>query len=260
MRTYHIKPQDRNILVELLGANENRFLQVTSPDLLGGEKCVNCADAGGLHFEVKERVGFHEILIDHFFFYCPDCVDHTALINSMLDKTGIDKLDRHYRIDYIKDMLDKQIQYQWAVNKVSEGSTAAGFVLWRGDFGLGKTGLAKALVLHMARLPVYAHYTTGEYILINARSSFNGGRVSEQEIIREYCQYRILVIDELDIVSNTDYSIATLRTILNERYEMRDNKLTIMITNRVDDFWPYLFSRLDDGQIVDFSGESLRGL
>ena len=79
-------------------------------------------------------------------------------------------------------------------------------------------------------------------------------------MINSYLGYKILVIDEIDVVQDTQYSLTTLRNILDARYVDRMSKFTLMITNSQENFWPYLFSRLDDGQIVQMSGRSLRGM
>lgn len=260
MRQYHIGQDNKQLLVAEIGMGENRSLKSNLPLLTGGEKCPNCSDMQRLNFVVVEKRGYREQEIKHFSFRCPDCVDHNALISSYLSKTGLDTDDQYYRLNYVADMPDKRIGFNWANNHLSSGNAVNGFEMLRGNFGTGKTGLAKALVVQLAMLGVYTHYTTAKDIIMMATSTFSNRNMTELAVVRDFCQYRVLVVDEVDEITDSSYSLTTLRNILDKRYVMKRNKLTVMITNRKNDFWPYLFSRLDDGAIIEIGGQSLRGV
>jgi len=105
---------------------------------------------------------------------------------------------------------------------------ADGIVL-RGATGCGKTHLAIA----MTRGNAHARFVTVPDLLLRIRDSFNGGAESEREIITEYSEIPVLVLDDLGAEKTSEYSITTLYIILDRR--IRDCRRTIITTNLTQD-------------------------
>jgi len=96
----------------------------------------------------------------------------------------------------------------------------SGFVT--GDVGVGKTLLLCRLAIRDrvsrggARSKIY--FVPACELLLNIRDSFNGGERSEAAIVEKFAKADVLYLDDLGADKTTDWSIQTLYTILNYRY------------------------------------------
>jgi DNA replication protein DnaC len=114
-----------------------------------------------------------------------------------------------------------------------------------GPTGTGKTYKAVQVMLCRAQIDPFAvldefHFSVGDDQLplflsapdlaLKCRSSF-GRRdgLSEQAILDRYSNVRVLVLDDLGTESTSDYSLATIYTLINSRYD--SNNQTCITTN-----------------------------
>lgn len=102
-------------------------------------------------------------------------------------------------------------------------------IIFMGKTGSGKSHLA-ASCLKELRID-WARFVTAPELLLEIRASFGNReeKETEQEIINRYCEYQILVLDDLGAEKSSDYSITTLYLIIDRR--IRNCKRTIITTN-----------------------------
>lgn len=158
-------------------------------------------------------------------------------------------------------MEGKTIAHKMAQKVLSDAPGVNGFKLLFGDNGMGKSGISKAIINQLSLVGVNAQYVNASSILSRIRATFQN-RIweTEESIIDEYANIRALAIDEIDVIASTDWSLSTLRAILDKRYTLRETQLTLVITNAMpDELWPYLASRCKDGQRILMAGKELRG-
>ena len=98
-----------------------------------------------------------------------------------------------------------------------------------GPNGTGKTHLAAATALHLISKGVPVVCKTSENMLSDIKRAFDSKEATEYEVLKAYKDVDLLIVDDLGKEQCTDWSISTLYSILNDRYE--DMKPTIITTN-----------------------------
>ena len=98
-----------------------------------------------------------------------------------------------------------------------------------GTNGTGKTHLAAAIALQLITEGIPVICKTSSDLLLDIKRSFEGGRILESEVLDIYKRVDLLIIDDLGKEQCSDWSMSTLYSILNDRYE--DMKPTIVTTN-----------------------------
>lgn len=150
-----------------------------------------------------------------------------------------------------------------AIQKVfASAHTDSSFFLV-GPNGVGKSHLAAAI---MAKHFIDYDSTDQSWqnvpsLLGNIRRSFrDNSALDEGEIIQRLSNCRILVLDDLGAEKETEYSIQTLYTIINNRYE--NNRATIVTTNSelssIEKTSPRIASRLSSYDRVLLKGRDRR--
>jgi DNA replication protein DnaC len=100
-----------------------------------------------------------------------------------------------------------------------------------GNTGCGKTHLAISILRDATvTSPLAGYFITVPEMLMKIRSSFsNQSGETEEEIVKRFADYEVLVLDDLGSEKSTEYSITTLFLILDRRD--RYNKRTIVTSN-----------------------------
>lgn len=99
-----------------------------------------------------------------------------------------------------------------------------------GTNGTGKTHLAAAIALQLIRqrrVPVICK-TAGD-LLLDIKNAFDSAGATEKQVLDVYKRVDLLIVDDLGKEQCTDWSISTLYSILNDRYE--EMRPTIITTN-----------------------------
>lgn len=140
----------------------------------------------------------------------------------------------------------------------------AGWVAIYGSYGVGKSGVLRAIVAACCREMVPARYVRAEDILRELRTTFaDDAEVTEDEMVQRYGRYQVLAVDEVDRVSDTKWSRSALFTLLDTRYKRRNALATLLATNcdptQLPAGFEYLQSRMRDGDRVEMTGKDLRG-
>ena len=141
---------------------------------------------------------------------------------------------------------------------------AKGFHTLYGDYGMGKSGIAKSLVAHQVRLGAVGMYRLAADLLAEVKATYgNDAPMSELEVLDQYREAALLVVDEFDRASSTEWAMSVIFSLLDHRYNSRKDRCTIVITNRDPTNLPpaygYLADRMKDGYRILVGGQKLRG-
>jgi len=139
-----------------------------------------------------------------------------------------------------------------------------GCLILHGTCGTGKTHLACAVASAVAFSGYQAKVSKVYDIIQRIKNTWSDRSVTEAEIIIQYTEPDLLVIDEIGVQYGSESEQLILFRILNARYE--DLKPTIIVSNLAeDDLTEYLGERVidrfkeSDGVTVGFNWESYRG-
>lgn len=98
-----------------------------------------------------------------------------------------------------------------------------------GTNGTGKTHLAAAIALQLINEGVPVICKTSSDLLMDIKRTFDDGTRNEAQVLDIYKKVDLLIIDDLGKEQCSDWSMSTLYSILNDRYE--DMKPVIVTTN-----------------------------
>ncbi len=159
-----------------------------------------------------------------------------ARIERLLGKSGIKKRFQQRTFDnFITDTAARKRCYraakEYADNFAAIYPTGAGLYI-EGSNGTGKTHLAAAVALQLIEQGIPVVCKTSSDLLGDIKRAFDDGQISEYDVLRAYKDVDLLIIDDLGKEQCTDWSMSTLYSILNDRYE--DMKPTIITTNYGD--------------------------
>ena len=204
---------------------------------------------------------------------CPICnVEKINQAQEMLAKNcGLTGMEFEWSIDYCKGMGGKLKMIKMGKTLLKQIPLPSGFHTLHGGYGMGKSGLAKAMVAEMVKAGGNGMYRRAAEILLEARNTFskvdelpnNSFAKTEAGTIHKYKMAQLLVVDEVDRTSKKEWSTSTIFTILDHRYNERDKLCTIVITNehpdKLEPSFGYLASRMKDGYRIAVGGKELRG-
>lgn len=118
-------------------------------------------------------------------------------------------------------------------------------LIMQGGVGTGKTLLATELAGKIIeRLDVSARYCTAKQMIAEIQAAYNTEGMSEESQILRFVQYGVLVIDEIDVKSDSKNAALLLQEVINRRYN--EDKPVIVITNQnFDDLSQHVGDRIN---------------
>jgi len=161
---------------------------------------------------------------------------------------------------------DRQTNLRWAYQRAQEYASApAGWLVFRGGYGCGKTHLAAAIANACVKQGFPVLFITVPDLLDHLRAAF--GPESGQAYDARFNEVRtasVLILDDLGTEHATPWALEKLFQILNHRYM---NRLPTVITtnHELEDLEPRLRSRLSAVDLVaivtilapDYRGEGV---
>lgn len=160
-----------------------------------------------------------------------------AKIERLVGKSGIKKrFQQRVFESFVADTPARKRCYraakEYADNFAALYSTGEGLYI-EGTNGTGKTHLAAAIALQLIEQGIPVVCKTSSDLLGDIKRAFDSGEIKEYEILRAYKEVDLLIVDDLGKEQCTDWSMSTLYSIFNDRYE--DLKPTIITTNYGDE-------------------------
>lgn len=141
------------------------------------------------------------------------------------------------------------------------------WLLLTGDVGVGKSGIAASLLIEGLRQGRSGLYVSMPMFLSRIRATYrdNGDPIDEMDVLGAVTSVPLLVLDDLGVVSLSEWGREKLYTLIDER--VAAGHRTIVTSNlRVPDgsLEAYLGARIWDrvrglADVVNIAGESLRG-
>lgn len=159
-----------------------------------------------------------------------------------------------------------------AYNSATSIIKRGGMVCLTGNRGTGKTQLAYHLVKEFFRAndtewmqgPIkYAVYGTALGFFIAIKSTYGNSEISEHDLIASLSNMPIMVIDEMQVRSDTAWENSMLTHLIDSRYGKMLG--TILISNQatqsfINSIGPSIADRIrETGGIIEMNWESLRG-
>jgi DNA replication protein DnaC len=155
-------------------------------------------------------------------------------------------------------------------SKALDATNAGGITILYGGYGTGKTRMAWEIArAHKSKRPNISIggvgwtvatkkrpmvYTTAMNLFTSIKSTYSSNsEKSEKEVISEYCEAALLVIDEVQVRSETKFEDDKLTTIIDARY--MDGMPTILISNYT---WERLASTLSPAVIDRFDENGVK--
>ena len=156
-----------------------------------------------------------------------------AKIERLLGRSGIKKrFQQRTFVNFIRDTPERRRCYDTAktyADSFPQRAERGEGLYIEGTYGTGKTHLAAAIALQLIGCGVPVVCKTSGDLLADIKEAFDSGDATEYEILKAYKTVDLLIVDDLGKEQCTEWSVSTLYSILNDRYE--DMKPTIITTN-----------------------------
>lgn len=156
-----------------------------------------------------------------------------AKIERLLGRSGIKKrFQQRTFTNFIRDTPERRRCYDTAktyADSFPQRAERGEGLYIEGTYGTGKTHLAAAIALQLIGCGVPVVCKTSGDLLADIKEAFDSGDATEYEILKAYKTVDLLIVDDLGKEQCTEWSVSTLYSILNDRYE--DMKPTIITTN-----------------------------
>lgn len=154
-------------------------------------------------------------------------------VERLLGKSGIKRRFQqrtfpNFRCNTPGRKKNYQIAKEYADNFTYHKARGDGLYI-EGTNGTGKTHLAAAIALQLINEGIPVVCKTSSDLLGDIKRSFSFEGAKEHEVLDVYKKVDLLIIDDLGKEQCSDWSMSTLYSILNDRYE--DMKPTIVTTN-----------------------------
>lgn len=160
--------------------------------------------------------------------------EHVARIESMTKAAGIRPRFLSRTFESFEVNADNERPLKVArryVDTFMERAAEGSGLYFVGEVGTGKTHLAVAIALALIAQGHRCLFTTSPDLLSEVRETYSGNG-SEEAVLRQYRECGLLVLDDLGKESPSDWTCATLFSLVNDRYE---SMLPVIVTTQYDD-------------------------
>jgi DNA replication protein DnaC len=200
--------------------------------------------------------------VDYRFFPCPICQSiGNQVAQELLNDSGLLESEHEWSMLFYQGKGKEDALA--LIRPFASLQVPVGMLYLYGEYGMGKTGILKALVAGFCRDGIKAKYIRAADFITEAQATFNAkDEDSAASVLYKYSRYAVLAVDEIDRVSGGEWSQSFLFQLLDRRYERRDLLATLLASNQDianNTQYGYLASRLTDGIRVRVAGQSLRG-
>lgn len=156
--------------------------------------------------------------------------------------------------------LDVFIDYAQNFTAKKEQGTSLTVI---GRVGAGKTHLVCSLVNELLKNDYTALYSDFWQVINEIRKAYNDYALDVEKIINRFCQFDLLVVDEVGVQSGTSNERLLFSQLINERYKSQLPTIIVSNLNELEiikTIGERAYDRLKEngGKLVVFNGESRR--
>lgn len=154
-------------------------------------------------------------------------------------------------------------KYRKATDRLLDLIDFPATVIMRGINGPGKTHMASALVNEFCKRGMPAYYCRAVDFFTAIKSTFNTPGKTLEDLERKFRRFKLLVLDEIEVRSDSAWENNVLRSLVDARYA--SCVATVIITNKTNEqiheyFSPAIIDRINDGGgVIKCDWPSLRG-
>lgn len=150
-------------------------------------------------------------------------------INSLIAKSGLAERFKVRTFETFQETPENKNALVLCRKLVEHFDAAEKGIMLTGDVGRGKTHLAAAIANELLKRLYTVVFGNITNIISLIRSTYNGGEVTENEILDTLGKVDLLVIDDVGKENDSSYTKSLVYQIINRRYE--DNKKVVITTN-----------------------------
>jgi DNA replication protein DnaC len=187
---------------------------------------------------------------------------------AMLEAAGVPRrLQAATLKTYVSETESQQAAHKLVCDyakNLSEKLDSGDGLIMMGNMGTGKTHLAVGLIRVATRThSVLSRYVTAPALFSRVRASYSGNGETEADILAEYANTPLLVLDEIGVGKGSDNELNLIYALLGRRYD--ECRPTVIITNLMsEDLKAWLGERVVDrlretSPVVLFNWDSHRG-
>lgn len=176
-----------------------------------------------------------------------------ARVKKLLGESGIkSRFMRRTFANFLRDTRQRDTCYraakEYADNWQTHAANGDGLYI-EGTNGTGKTHLAAAIALQLLGQGIPVICKTSDDLLQDIKRTFETQGITEREVLSVYRNIDLLIVDDLGKEQCTDWSMSTLYSIFNDRYESM--RPTIITTNyRAEDLTQALIPKGGDNKKI----------
>jgi DNA replication protein DnaC len=187
---------------------------------------------------------------------------------AMLEAAGVPRrLQAATLKTYVSETESQQAAHKLVCDyakNLSEKLDSGDGLIMMGNMGTGKTHLAVGLIRVATRThSVLSRYVTAPALFSRVRASYSGNGETEADILAEYANTPLLVLDEIGVGKGSDNEMNLIYALLGRRYD--ECRPTVIVTNLMsEDLKAWLGERVVDrlretSPVVLFNWDSHRG-
>ena len=142
----------------------------------------------------------------------------------------------NFRTDLYTNVTSKQLavcakndSIRYVMNFDKMEQNGMGLYIFSNARGSGKSRLASSISNELVNIGVRNKFASASGILSEIQKSWNDKDISEEKIIRNYIEPKVLIIDDLGARSGKDWMDERFLMIIDNRYQ--SNKVTIFTSN-----------------------------
>ncbi len=182
---------------------------------------------------------------------CPECIredDEKRRGESLKElkhnqfEDGLKLIPKRYQSKTLEDFICHSLEQSYIhsrckayVEKFSKVLAGGTSLIFSGGVGTGKTLLASGIATELYKAGYSVVYNSGYGIVAEFKSTFRkDSEKTEEDVLKKYTEPELLIIDEVDIQTSTDFSKDILYQVIHTRYENITPTLLISNLNQGD--------------------------
>jgi DNA replication protein DnaC len=171
---------------------------------------------------------------------CPGCRAKKLKLQQGINETGMPPLYYNKTFNNYEIYCNEQVKLFHYIGMVSKLPLITLFI---GYCGTGKTHLAAATINSLLKIKKIKYFIFAD-LLVEIRNTYAGNNDSEYEILKRINKTDLIILDEIGLEKQSDFTNRILYQIVNTRINF--NKPTILISNMEISLFASLIKKIDE--------------